>query len=410
MNELTNAQFSGRRRGNFGNDVSQEAYDTFKAGALDNKLIRSKVLLSDIRILAEDKLSLKGVAFKMTDDAFVSLVKVLGLTKGVMGTFESALGKGGRDKIVDLMRVAMSGKEGRSEVTVVLNRTTNAIVDVRRDAMNVLSTESYFQLFEDVMNGHSNMNIKRMSMSQNGSVEIAVVNNSWEFQVAKLNNEFFHSGLVFINKPNQTVINPFMERLVCTNGMVVSETGSSIILKSTDAVQLAGFYEQVRNITDLHGAENEFKARVVRMMKTVASYGEMRHAMTNLKYWLSSEDSQVLQTMNEYLPLNEVRAAYVAATGMDIENEQRYWKRAETNQTVWQLVNGLTDLSSHPERHGLLLKGGNRAVFELQKVAGELAFKKEYDLEAEMPSIFDTKSRIQRDFEGDAQTPDSMKD
>lgn len=400
----TNQNLNGRRRGFFGDTVSVEDFDKFKKDALEIKLIRQEVLLSDIRIVSETKLAYGGANYTMTDDAFGSLVKLLGVNKTVLGNFEDALGKEGRDRIIDLMRQALSGKGAKGKVTMVLSPQKQAIVDFRKDAMAVLSNKAYFQLFEDVMDSNSGMHIKRMSLSANGSVEISVINPNWEFQVARLKDEFFQSGLVFINRPNQTIINSFNERLVCTNGMVVSEAGASITLKSSSTVHLNGFFEQVRNITQNDGLENEFKSRVTRMMKTIASYSEMHAAYTNVKYHLSVEDTGVVELLNSFIPLQDVRREYVAQTGLDIENMPKYWKKAETSMTVWELVNGLTDVSSHPERYGISLKGGNHAVFSLQKTAGELAFKKEYDLEMEVPRIFDTKARIGRDFEGETES------
>lgn len=405
----TNSFNRGRRNGKFGNDISNEEYQAFKAKALEQKLVRMPVLLSELRIMSETKIAYDGVAYTVTDDAFMSFVKVLGLTKQVMGNFESALGKGGRDKIIDVMRIALSGKEGKNMVTLVFNVQTRTLVDIRKDATSVLSTETYFSLFEDIMNGHSNMHVKRLSLGTNGSVEISAINSDWEFQIAKLNNEFFHSGITFINKPNQTVINPFMERLVCTNGMVISETGNSIILRKTDQVSLSGFYDQARNLANPESVHTDFKARVIRMMKTVASYGELHQAYDNVKFYLSLEDTGVMDTLNGFLPMNAVRAKYVSELGIDLEDMPRYWKRAETNMTVWQVVNGLTDISSHPEKYGITFRGGDRGVFALQKAAGELAFKKEFDLETEIPTPFDTRTRIAKDFEGDAQTPDSIR-
>jgi hypothetical protein len=400
----TNQNVNGRRRGFFGDTVTAESFDQFKKEALEIRLARHEVLLSDIRVLSDTKLLYAGVNYPMTDEAFGSLVKLLGVNKTVLGNFEGALGKEGRDRILDLMREALSGKGGKNKITMVLNRDKQCIVDFRKDALSVLSNSAYFNLFEDVMNHNNGMHIKRMSMSPNGSVEISVINDNWQFQVARLKDEFFQSGLVFINRPNQTIINSFNERLVCTNGMVVSEGGASITLKSSSSVHLNGFFEQVRNITQNDGLENEFKNRVTRMMKTIASYNEMHAAYTTVKYHLSVEDTGVVELLNSFIPMQEVRREYIVQTGLDIEDHSKYWKKAETSMTVWELVNGLTDISSHPEKYGISLKGGNHAIFSLQKTAGELAFKKEYDLEMEMPRIFDTKTRINKDFEGETES------
>ena len=60
--------------------------------------------------------------------------------------------------------------------------------------------------------------------------------------------------------------------------------------------------------------------------------------------------------------------------------DEKKKKAIRSMYTVWELVNKLTDLSSHPLRYGLSLRNGNASIFNLQKVAGELAFKEQYDL------------------------------
>lgn len=385
-----------RLRGNFGQPViTTEKYESFKKEALGKSLLRQEGLLSDLKVLSEDRIEYKGTKMEMTSDAFGSLVKVLGLNKTVMGNFDKALGKGAQTELIDVMRSALASDAAKNKMALVMNAKTGAIVDVRKNAGSVLSNSAFFSLFEDVMNKHTNMNIKRMSVNSNGSLDITAVNPGWEFQVARISDEVFHSGLAFGNNYNKSIISPFTERLICTNGMVVQEKGMSIELLGHSAGDLTTFLGAVRSIADVSYFENEFKGRVNRMANTVASYDEMHHAYTNIKHWLSVEDSEVMKTINEQLPLQDVRADYLRV-GLDIENEKKVtWRKAETPMSVWEVANVVTDLASHPEAYGITMRGENtRGVLALQKLAGELAFKKEYDHEGNIPSIFNTRQRI----------------
>ena len=389
-----------RRRGNFGQPViTTEKYEAFKKEALGKSLLRVPAQLSDIKILTEDRIEYLGTKMEMTNDAFGSLVKLLGLNKTVMGNFENALGKGAKQDLMDLMRAALAGGT-KNDIALVANAKTGAIVDFRKNVGSVLSNSAFFDLFEDVMNKHSNMSIKRMNIAPNGELDITAINPGWEFQVARLSDEIFHSGLAFGNKYNQTIISPFNERLVCTNGMVIQEKGMSIMLQGGSSNEISGFLTAVRGIADVNFFENEFKARINRMSNTVASYGEMHHAYTNIKHWLTVEDTEAMSIINEQLPLLDVRADYLR-NGFDIEDGAKaLWKKAETPMTVWEVANVVTDLASHPEAYGLTMKGdNNRGILALQKLAGELSFKKEYDQEGTIPSIFNTRDRIAADLE-----------
>lgn len=389
------------RNGSFEANKTHEDYEKFKKEALDTALVRSEIKLADLEIVSEKTVKYQGTYFEMTEDAFQGLIRLCGLNKEAASNFADAFGSQTRIQLLDTLRTALSVKENRSSATIVLNTRTKAVVDIRREASSVLANSTMLGLFEDVMGAQKNMRIKRMALSSNGSIEITAVNDNWAFQIAKLKNEFFHSGLAFINQPHQSIVSPFNERLTCTNGTVYSEKGLSLILKSSSATAVSGFIGQVRQIAGMQEFEEKFKARVIRMMKTVASYAEMKHVYENVLYHLVVDDTEVRRLVDSFIPIKEVQAAYLGA-GIEIESNRAMWKRADTNMTVWELVGVLTDLSSHPERYALALKGGDQAVFSLQKQAGQICFKKEYDREYEVPELFDTKTRIDHEFRDEA--------
>lgn len=377
----------------FKNGVSQDQYDAFKNKAL-NSLVRRTVNITDLILIDSKTIEFCGVHFDMSEIAFKSLVKFLGLSNTQMNVIAQNLGEDVSKKLISMMQLALSGSEEKQTICLVVNKQTQQIVDFTKSAGNILDNDAYFRLFEQTMNNHSGMQIKNMSLTSNGNVEISVLNNNWEFNVGGvgtgLNDEFFKSGLVFINTPTQTIVNPFNERLVCTNGMVATTKGLSLILKKTDGEKaVSSFFDTVTNLKGVADFEQEFKKRIILMMDTQASYEELLDVRENVEYHVANmTEPDVRETVEQFIPTKEMKQAYLAKNiDLNMVDRKKY-KSIRTMYTVWELVNKLTDLSSHPQRYGLQLSQGNSSIFQLQKKAGELAFKERYDLDSSFPQLF----------------------
>jgi hypothetical protein len=373
---------------NFGN-ITQTQYENFRNQALNHGIVRKTVNFSEIKLVSNTIIQYKGTNFEMTESAFKSLIKFSGLSNAQMEKINSTLGEETGQKFLKLMQTALASMPGKNTLCMLINKTSLKIVNFARSAQGVLSNAAYFNLFEDVMNNHAGMQIKNMAITQEGNIEISVLNNNWEFDVAGLSDEYFKSGLVFINTPDATIINPFNERLVCTNGMIATESGLSLILKNSDAAHVNGFFDAVRNLKGVMNFEQEFKKRVMNMMNSVASYDEVKKVRTKVEYEVANTtDPDVRASIESFIPLMHIESAFLMRGHRLSEVDKKYWKKIRTDMTVWDLVNGLTDLSSHPQRYRLSLRNGNASVFSLQKTAGELAFKEMYDLESPIEQIF----------------------
>lgn len=372
----------------FGTDITQDQYNSFKEKALNNGIVRKIIQTSNLGLISDSLISIGGVEFEMTPNAFKSLVRILGLSNAVMNKISNTLGEKVASQLLQMMQVAISQVEGKDKICILATRDAK-IVDFTKDAKMILSNNAYFKLFEDTMNNHNGMHIKNMSITENGNIEISVLNNNWEFNVGGLNEEYFKSGLVFINTPSQTIINPFNERLTCTNGMVVANEGLSLILKNNDVNSLNGFFDTVRNLKGVLNFETEFKHRVLLMMETVASYAEVLDVRKLVEYHVANmTEPDIRDIVEEFIPTTYIKQAYLEhKIDLNIIDTKKY-KKIKTMLTVWELVNKLTDLSSHPQRYGLMLENNSSSIFELQRKAGELSFKKEYDFEMPVKQIF----------------------
>lgn len=372
-----------------GENMTSDQYESFKQSALSGTTVRKTIYFSDFSLIDETRIMYLGTEFLMTPEAFKSLVRFLGLNNVMMNKLNNTIGSNSGQKLLGLMKSALSSNDDKNHICMIIDKQSTKIVDFVKSAQGVLSNGAFFGVFEDVMNNNKGMEIKNMAISNNDNVEISVINHNWEFNVSGLSDEYFKSGLVFINTPNATIINPFNERLICTNGMVVAEEGMSLILKNGDISHQNAFFDAARNLKGILSFEQEFKRRIIRMMDTTASYDELRQARHIMDYAVrDSERGDIKETLEYFLPEMEVKRAFLKQNVDLMLLERNVWKRVRTPHTVWDVVNKLTDLSSHPIKHGLSLKDGNSSMFQLQKEAGNISFKPLYDLEVGIKQIY----------------------
>lgn len=375
-----------------GKSLSEEQYYDFKDKVKKSGIVRKSVSLKELTIISQSLIGYAGVDFEMTEDAWKNLIKLTGLSIGVMKEIDDKLGENVSKKLLDMMRIACSSNQDKQKICMLFNKHTAKIVGFTKSAEGVLSNNGFFTLFEQTMNNHSGMQIKNMAISENGNVEISVLNNNWEFNVNHngkgLSDEYFKTGLVFLNTPDATIVNPFNERLVCTNGMITAEQGLSLILRRSSAQEVSSFFDAVTNLKGTANFNEVFKSRIITMMDTQASYDEMLQTYTSCEWNIQNTKIQsVRDKLNEFIPINEVKDAYLKHNvNLDMLKSKEL-KKIRTMLTVWELVNALTDLSSHPAKYGFMLNSDS-SMFNLQRHAGELAFKPQYDLELPFKQLF----------------------
>lgn len=377
---------------NEGKAALNNQYFDFKAKVMKHNALRQMVNISDIELVSEKMIIYQGGMFTMTELAFKGLVKILGFSHAQMKMFNDKLGKDITNELVKMMQISMSKKMDTKEICMVLDGTSGKIINFTKDTQAVMTNSEMLFMFERTMNNNSGMEIRNMSITDEGNLNISVVNNNWEFNMDKelgLKDEFFKSGLVFMSTPNATIIQPFNERLICTNGMINTQKGAALILKHCDEVKKHGFFEAVTTLKGVEFSENEFKERITRMTKTKSSFGEMIRCHSSVCSNVdNSKDYNTLAIIESFLPVAEVKREFMIK-GYDLDKyTQEDYQKIKTKLTVWELVNEMTDLSSHPERYGLTLANGNASIFNLQRTAGELAFKPKYDLETVLPDLF----------------------
>lgn len=377
---------------NEGKAALNSQYMAFKSQVAKHNAVRQMVNITDIDLVSDTMILYQGGTFIITPLAFKGLVKILGFSNAQMKLITDKLGKEITTELVKMMQISLSQKKDTREICMVLDGVTGKVINFTKNVNAVMTNSEMLFMFERTMNNNSGMEIRNMSITDEGNLTISVVNNNWEFNMSKetgLKDEFFKSGLVFLNTQNETIIQPFNERLICTNGMINSTKGSALILKDCDETKKHGFFEAVTTLKGVEFSESDFKERILRMTKTRASFNELLNCHSSVCNNVNnSKEYNTLSIIESFLPVAEIKREFMSK-GYDLNvYGQDEYKKIRTKLTVWELVNEMTDLSSHPERYGLTLANGNASIFNLQREAGNLTFKQKYDLESILPNLF----------------------
>lgn len=386
---------------------SQSEYEAFKQQCEDNAPIIKSLNISNLNIIDGQTISIRQYVnggaqeadFHITPDALKDLMKVLGLTYGVYNTFIDTIGSKATVAIIEAIREKIQGEDKKNKISLVISKTTGKVVSVVKYKGNMLATNTYFKLVEVALNGFENngMIIKNMTVSENFNIAITVVNNNWKFDLEGLQHglkdEYFTSGMTIIKTPTSIAINPFNERLVCTNGMVDTSKTNAIVLNSSEPKAIEAFFEQAGNFgKGRNSFELDFKRRVIKMLSTNASFAELEKAYNSVNYYLNQAHTRSKMQLNADLHILDINHAFESKYGINLFKESvKVKEKIITDYSMWDLVNKLTYIASNPFKTEYEFSNNdlNSIVFALQKTAGEFTFKPHYDLGISVPQIFE---------------------
>ncbi len=346
---------------------TQSQFATFKKEALANEPLMREANLADINIVSENEIIYLGTKFKCTDEAMNGFAKAVGMPVAFGNSIKNAFGVTAKSRIAELQKAARVIAGKNPHVTLIANRKLGVIENILSGG-SILPYEMYFDVFERMMNG-SKMDIADFGSSDQGGVFVSTVSRENEFSVGKFKDENFHPGMTFSNDIRKgAVVDSFINRLVCTNGMVGRGFGESIIYNPES---MSEFFEKIQILKCAGFLPSEFKAKVAAAIATRASYNEV-HQAANL---ITGSSKLSKEFVDSFIPFNDIRRKF-AKKGCDtIAWNTQQEQNAITDISVWDVVNGLTDFASHD--YNFELSNANRLAIQVK--AGGLLARAKYD-------------------------------
>lgn len=345
---------------------TQAQFTAFKTASLENEPLTREVLLSDIQIASENSILYRGKEFKCTEQAINDIAEIVGVPKTFASSFGKSFGNAGKQKLVELQKSARIASGKGITITLAANKVFGIIERVYKGSQ-ILPYATYFDTFEKLMNNHK-LDIVDFGQTPTG-VFISTKSVEDEFKVGNFGNETFHPGFTLTNNlSNGLVLDSYLYRLICTNGMVGQSFGHSI---KYNPESMSDFFKSLIEFKSSGLIPLGFKDKVTQAIHTKASYAEV-HSAAKI---ITNNSNLTMDLVDRFVPVNDIRRKFALKGADTTKWNAAQEKNAITNVTVWDVVNGLTDFASHD--YGFDVKESNR--LSMQKQAGDLLGKPAFD-------------------------------
>jgi hypothetical protein len=359
--------------------ISQKKYDSIKNVAVGSQPIRKVIPLSNLRVLNSEAVEINGSIIAMTSAAFKQLAKILGVPIQFQGRVEKLFGNDAKSEIVNKMKTALI-LNGMSTITVVANPRSKQIVGFLIKESSYTTNQAFLSLIEGVISDHG-LGIRDFTVDRtDGGMSISCFNEKAEYMVGGLKDEIFNGGVTFQNSLDKgMIVSPYMNRLVCANGMIGEAFSESLKVKNLNTSSIQSFRTHLDQLAKKDFKPKTFEERVNAAIKTKASFAELEAAADLIMRTSGAKTEEI----SSWVPYRETMLEYakVGIPTLGFSKEQK--KNAKTGTSIWDLVNGLTHYSTH--KHGLIIGDYDRKV--VQKEAGSL-LSETFDMENQVDSPF----------------------
>lgn len=336
--------------------------------AIETQPIRREVALQQITIIDNENLEYNGHRVKITNPAFKDLMAILKVPTAFVERFKGIVGPDAQKKFINTIKNVMASN-GNRNVTLVLNPKTMVIVAVHKTNRNLISNSTAIGFIHNIIND-AGLDVADFSVnSDNGGIAVNAFSTNMRFDVPGMKDEHFIGGISFTNNPsNGFQVSPYINRLVCANGLVTRGFEEQYKLTKLDDVEMNQFMMHLKELRKNNFQPFGFVDAVRLTNGTNASIHEMRTAANAI--WSVADVSK--EDMEAWVPLKSTEQAY-NRIGVDAETlDAAKMKNAKTGTSVWELINGITHFATHD--NGIEISDYDRR--RLQVVAGQMLTKK----------------------------------
>ena len=325
--------------------LSNDAILKRKEETLKAQALRKTVPVREINLIDEKTIEYNGARITITNEAFKSLMKIIGMSKQFAHKFERLFNAEAKTQFINTMKNAMASNRGSlSEITLVLNPVSKMIVNFTKSSSELISNSQFVDQAEQLLDRGKFDVVNWTTDPTTGIVTLNAVSPTASWGIKGDNQEVFRSGLTLKNSPiTGFQVSPYVNRMFCTNGLTTSLAADKYNLTSFSKDALEKFNEYIQGLTKRNFMPSEFDSLVNRAKNTAASLYEMKHASNLIKNAGAGERSDM------WIPLNHNELAYsrIGQNPGDFNVDQL--KNAKTDQSIWSLVNGITHFATHGE-------------------------------------------------------------
>jgi hypothetical protein len=190
-----------------------------------------------------------------------------------------------------------------------------------------------------------------------------------------MKDEVFQTGVTFRNTPTRGLeVSPFLNRLICTNGMTSTAFAENYGLHSLNDKSINEFNEHMIRMASTGFQPVGLADTIRKAHNTDASLAEMQKAVSAL---LGTDQRVDYDYIQRYIPIDRAMKAYDMAGADPNTFTQVQLKNAKSGMSVWDIVNGMTNFASNDTRY----KIDDQKMGNLMVTAGNILTKKAFDTE-----------------------------
>ena len=330
--------------------------------------IRKEVSLQSIKLIDEESIEYQGHRLKISMGAFKDLLEILKVPKTFMDRFKGIVGIESQQKFINSLKNVIAAS-GSGNATLVLNPTTREVIAIHKSSRNLLSNQSATEFISNIISD-SGLSVADFSINRdNGGIAINTFNTGTHFDIPGLKDEHFITGISFTNNPrNGFQITPYVNRLVCANGLITRGFQEEFKITKLDEITMNTFMGSLKDLRKNNYIPTGFVDAVRLTNSTRASLAEMQFAANAIVDASGAKRADI----ESWIPVTSTEAAF-NRIGVDIDSmDMAKRKNAKTGTTVWDVINGVTHFATHD--NGFDISDYDRR--RLQVVAGNLLTKK----------------------------------
>ena len=337
------------------------------AAAIEAQPIRKEVSLQSVKIIDQTCIEFGGHRIAITPQAFKDMMSILKIPSNFADRFRGIVGQEAQEKFINTIKNVMAQSSNKT-VTLVLNPKDRTVVAIHKTNRNLISNAAATDLIGRILND-SGLSVADFSINtDNGGIAVNTFSTNNRFEIPGMKDEHFIAGISFTNNPtNGFQVSPYINRLVCANGMVTRGFEEQYKLTKLDEAEMNRFMEHLTTLRSNQYKPFGFTDAVRLCANTSASLHEMEFAANAIRN-VADVDYEMLQ---EWVPIKSTNQAF-GRIGVDTQLlDAAKKKNAKTGTTVWDLINGITHFATHD--NGIQLTDYDRR--RLQVVAGQMLTK-----------------------------------
>jgi len=219
-----------------------------------------------------------------------------------------------------------------TRVTLLANPRTMVIDDILPAGTAAISNAAFIDFTTGIIDKYD-LKPTQFGTDELGGVVINTINDRNMFEIEGMKDENFYGGVTFSNVPGEgLVVSPFLERLICTNGMTSRMHEDTYKLSSLDPETVNEFNSSMADLASIGFQPMGLFNNVRKASMTQASLSEAYYAV-NLLMQLSPK-TVTYDYMQRYIPTYRMEKAYEDYSSPVREMKKNQLRTANAGMTV----------------------------------------------------------------------------